>query len=123
MNNISLFENEGTWFARHMTFMLPAFDGPPKFDIRVAMVSVGAVQSKTASTWKTSLTVIEVAAYLSSLQTSKLGPGAARRAWLMAWKLGKIAHTPPFTFEGDVDWTALRLIIEKEIAAEFPLCA
>jgi len=123
MNNISLFENDGTWFARHLTFMLPAFDGAPNFDLRVAMVSVGAAQDRSKNVWKTKLTVIEVASYLSSLQTSKLGVGAASRAWIMAWKLGKIAHDPPFTFKGDIDWASLRLIIEKEIAAEFPLCA
>lgn len=102
---------------------MPMFDGPPKFDMRVAMVTVGANQGKTASLWQTKLTVIEVAGYLAFLQTSKLGVGAARRAWVMQWKLSRVIHVLPYTHEGDIDWAKLKFQIEQEISDEFPLCA
>lgn len=123
MNNITLFQTDGCWFAKHETFVMPMFDGTPNFDLRVAMVSVGGAQGKNQNAWRTNLSVIEVGSYLGFLQGSKLGPGAARRAWLMQWKLSKEVFDLPFMGDGDVDWAKLRERVELDIARNFPLCA
>ena len=124
MNKITILRVDGTTFVKHESFMLPSFDGDAKFDIGVAMVSIGARQIGKTASWATSLTAVELAGYLSFLQTSKLGAGSARRAWIMQWKLQRLLFSRlPFKLDGDIDWDKLRTTVEKEIAVEFPNCA
>lgn len=124
MSKLTLVNIDNTWFVKHDAFMLPVFDGKPNFDVKVAMVAIGAVADEaTSHSWYTKFTAIEVGGYLAFLQTSDLGPGAARRAWVMQWKLSRMMHDLPYTWEGDIDWTTVKKTVEQEIARDFPLCS
>lgn len=124
MNTITIFTVEGTTFVKHENFMLPSYDGVPKFCIGTAMVAIGAKQIGNDKSWETKLTAVELAGYLAFLQTSKLGAGSARRAWIMQWKLQRLLFSRlPFLLDGDIDWARLKSTVENEIAVEFPHCA
>lgn len=117
MNTIIIMQREGTTYVGHTGFFFPAYDGDSGFELDAVMKVVAVPQG---GKWRTNLTAVELASYLSKVQSSHYILKAAY-AWCWSWAIRKVLDESRLdvTDNGEVMWPCLINLAKVVVEANF----
>lgn len=117
MNTISIIQSSGTTFVGHTGFFFPAFEDDPLFDLDSVMKVVAVPHG---GKWRTNLTAVELASYLSNVQSSHDILKAAY-AWCYSWAIRKVLDedSVQVTDKFELNWVRLIRLTKETIESNF----
>jgi hypothetical protein len=117
MNTIIIMQREGTTYVGHSQFWFPAYDGDPIFELDAVMKVVAVPQG---GKWRTNLTAVELASYLSKVQGS---PDILKAAysWCYSWAVRKVLDEDPMevTDKFEINWVRLMRLTKETMESSF----